>query len=386
MKEPQSLPLQLATMGAGAILAGLLGPMVVDGDTESMEVFESAGRWLTSPLGYIITLGTLAASTAMSYTRLLGIPRCVVMREVPRVKYKWSVPIGRTHRGRWVYHNFDTFHHAKVAGVTGSGKSICMKSLVGMLAMLHKPDEAEFVIIDLKGGATFAPFARLPHVRGVYWDYDSVTKVLETCKQEVEERLQRIYQARYNFETPYIGHHVFVVIDEGGELAPTNASDASEKELRKACMAFVSYMARIGREPGYHLIFGTQRPDHYTLPTSIRGQLEATFCFRVENELDAEIVLRRKQSAELLPHIPGRMIYKTPRGETEVQGVYVPDDVLEAWIRSFETVPSRGVTLSIDAPYIEVSHRGQTIRVDNTVTGDGLDTNSSTGGGPSDWG
>ena len=385
MQDQQSLPLQLAMMGAGATLAALLGPMVMDGATDSMEVFESAGRWLTSPLGYISTLGTLAASTAMSYTRLLGIPRRVVVRDVPRVKYKWSVPIGRTKRGRWVYHNFDTFHHAKVAGVTGSGKSICMKSLVGMLAMLHKPSEAEFVIIDLKGGATFAPFARLPHVRGVYWDYESVTKALEACKREVEERLQRIYQARYNFETPYIGHHVFVVIDEGGELAPTNASDAAEKELRKACMAFVSYMARIGREPGYHLIFGTQRPDHYTLPTSIRGQLEATFCFRVENELDAEIVLRRKLSAELLPHIPGRMIYKTPRGETEVQGVYVPDDVLEAWIRSFETVPSRGVTRVVDAPYIEVLHRGRTIRVDNVTDAPSKGDTSSDRGVSGDW-
>ena len=385
MKEPQSLPIQLATMSAGAILAGLLGPMAMDGSTDSVEVFESAGRWLTSPLGYISTLGTLAASTAMSYTRLLGIPRRVVVREVPRVKYKWSVPIGRTHRERWVYHNFITTPHVKVGGATGSGKTAAMRAMIAMLCMMH--DDIQVYIIDFKR-ESFSEFKHLPQVVDVYWDYEQALAALKEVKEEMLARASVNDMARYNFQEPPYKPHVFVVVDEGGELSSSKTTEKREKEIRTECMNLISSLARLGRSPGIHVIFGTQRPSSETLPVDVRGQLEGTLAFRVENELDSKVILRREKAAELLPAIKGRMIYKSPStGEIECQGVYVPDDVIERWIRSrMSQPPGRGTTLSLDAPYIEVSHRGQTIRVDNTVTGDGLDTNSSTGGGPSDWG
>lgn len=232
--------------------------------------------------------------------------------------------------------NLNSVPHSKIAGVTGSGKTAFFETILYEAAANNTPDRCVFIIIDLKGGASFAHFATLPHVLGIYADIKQAEIALALCHLEMNNRLQEIRAQRAVFRTIPNFPHVLIVIDEGGEMSPELGIDKEDKQQRARIYKHISSLARIGRECHMHVLFGTQQPNAETLPTNIRGQLEATFCFRVENDIDSEIVLRHK-GAEKLPHIPGRCIYKTPIfGEIEMQTLYVKRDVLQRFIQGYK--------------------------------------------------
>lgn len=227
--------------------------------------------------------------------------------------------------------------HTKIAGVTGSGKSEAIKAILYGLCNQLSANQLEIHIIDLKGGATFAAFELLPQVHKVYATTEEALIALCYCEEVMWERLQAIQEARKTFHKDPWYPLLVLVIDEGGELSPADAV-GDEKKLRAACMETLSTLVRVGREPGLRIIYGTQRPDRFTLPMTVRSQLENTLCFRVTEDYDSKIVLGR-DGAEKIPRIPGRMIFKSPDRIIPVQGAYVPPDVLEAWVRQVSNFP-----------------------------------------------
>ena len=263
------------------------------------------------------------------------------------VKGSWLIPIGRTYWGRIVFLNLDgQSPHIKIAGVTGAGKSVAMTSILYFLCRQQSPGKVNIQIIDLKGGATFAAFQRLPHVTEIAYDTQTALNVLTNAAGEMWQRLELIKRARVMFEPEPTFPKLVIVIDEGGELAPADAIN-EEKKLREQCMDVLSSLARVGRESGVRIIYGTQRPDKNTLPMTVRPQMENTLCFRVSEHYDSKIVLGH-EGAEQLPKYPGRMLYKTPAGEIEVQGVYVASDVLSKWLQSYPLKDENMLTPSIN--------------------------------------
>jgi len=156
--------------------------------------------------------------------------------------------------------------HGLCVGATGSGKSELLRTLVLALAATHSPEDLALVLVDYKGGATFAPFAGLPHVAGVITNLENqaglVERVHSSLAGEVKRRQQVLKDAG---NVADIGHyatlratdrpdleplpHLFVVIDEFGELI-TAKPDFID--------LFLS-IGRIGRSIGVHLLLSSQR-------------------------------------------------------------------------------------------------------------------------------
>ncbi|WDV51309.1 type VII secretion protein EccCb [Streptomyces coeruleorubidus] len=156
--------------------------------------------------------------------------------------------------------------HGLCVGATGSGKSELLRTLVLALAATHSPEDLALVLVDYKGGATFAPFAELPHVAGVITNLENqaglVERVHSSLAGEVKRRQQALKDAGNIAD---IGHytalrattrtdleplpHLFVVIDEFGELI-TAKPDFID--------LFLS-IGRIGRSIGVHLLLSSQR-------------------------------------------------------------------------------------------------------------------------------
>ncbi|MGB8945899.1 MAG: type VII secretion protein EccCa [Streptomyces sp.] len=155
--------------------------------------------------------------------------------------------------------------HGLCVGATGSGKSELLRTLVLALAATHSPDDLALVLVDYKGGATFAPFTELPHVAGVITNLENqaglVERVHTSLAGEVKRRQQVLKDAG---NVADIGHyaalrekqpeleplpHLFVVIDEFGELL-TAKPDFID--------LFLS-IGRIGRSIGVHLLLSSQR-------------------------------------------------------------------------------------------------------------------------------
>ncbi|WP_063730129.1 type VII secretion protein EccCa [Streptomyces sp. RTd22] len=156
--------------------------------------------------------------------------------------------------------------HGLCVGATGSGKSELLRTLVLALVATHPPEDLAMVLVDYKGGATFAPFANLPHVAGVITNLENqaglVERVHASLAGEVKRRQQVLKDAG---NVADIGHyaalrtekrpdldplpHLFVVIDEFGELL-TAKPDFID--------LFLS-IGRIGRSIGVHLLLSSQR-------------------------------------------------------------------------------------------------------------------------------
>ncbi|MBC2906995.1 type VII secretion protein EccCb [Streptomyces cupreus] len=156
--------------------------------------------------------------------------------------------------------------HGLCVGATGSGKSELLRTLVLALAATHSPEDLALVLVDYKGGATFAPFAELPHVAGMITNLENqaglVERVHSSLAGEVKRRQQVLKDAG---NVADIGHyallraterpdleplpHLFVVIDEFGELI-TAKPDFID--------LFLS-IGRIGRSIGVHLLLSSQR-------------------------------------------------------------------------------------------------------------------------------
>ncbi|MGW7527619.1 type VII secretion protein EccCa [Streptomyces sp. NPDC054783] len=156
--------------------------------------------------------------------------------------------------------------HGLCVGATGSGKSELLRTLVLALVTTHAPDDLAMVLVDYKGGATFAPFADLPHVAGVITNLENqaglVERVHTSLAGEIKRRQQVLKDAG---NVADIGHyrtlragtrpdleplpHLFVVIDEFGELL-TAKPDFID--------LFLS-IGRIGRSIGVHLLLSSQR-------------------------------------------------------------------------------------------------------------------------------
>ncbi|MEV8015302.1 type VII secretion protein EccCa [Streptomyces sp. NPDC086554] len=157
--------------------------------------------------------------------------------------------------------------HGLCVGATGSGKSELLRTLVLALVATHSPEDLALVLVDYKGGATFAPFTELPHVAGVITNLENqaglVERVHTSLAGEVKRRQQVLkdagnvadigHYAALRAKQPELGlealPHLFVVIDEFGELL-TAKPDFID--------LFLS-IGRIGRSIGVHLLLSSQR-------------------------------------------------------------------------------------------------------------------------------
>ena len=151
--------------------------------------------------------------------------------------------------------------HALVAGTTGAGKSELLQTLVVSLALVNRPDEMVFVLVDYKGGSAFRDCERLPHTVGLVTDLDThlTERALVSLGAELRRRKTVLSGAGCKDVEDYVlgGHHrrtpmprLVLVIDEFATLV---------EELPEFVRGLVS-IAQLGRSLGVHLVLATQRP------------------------------------------------------------------------------------------------------------------------------
>ncbi len=188
--------------------------------------------------------------------------------------------------------------HALLAGTTGSGKSEFLRSLVIALAVRYPPNHVAFVLVDFKGGATFDPCRRLPHVAGSMTDLDlsDAERALEALRAEVRSRERRLRDSGVAaLEPGELGvPRLLVVVDEFGALA-----DQAPETL-----AGLMDLARRGRSLGIHLLLATQRPAG-VVSDRIRANTSIRIALRVHTGADSHDVIGSDDAARIDRHRPG---------------------------------------------------------------------------------
>lgn len=192
--------------------------------------------------------------------------------------------------------------HALVAGTTGSGKSELLTSWLVQLAASHPPSRLSLVLVDYKGGATFAPLARLPHTAGVLTDLDpaATARALTSLTAEVHRR-ERLLAELGAKDVAGVAPEkaparLVVVVDEFATLAAEHP-DVLDTLVRVAAQ---------GRSLGIHLVLATQRPAG-NVSAAIRANTTVRVCLRVLDVADSRDVLGHDGAAHL-EACPGRVL------------------------------------------------------------------------------
>lgn len=225
--------------------------------------------------------------------------------------------------------------HGLIAGATGSGKSVCINSILVSLLYKAAPHELKLMLIDPKM-VELAPFNHIPHlVSPVITDVKAATAALKWAVEEMERRYQLFAHAgarditRYNALADKNNEHslklpyMLIVIDELADLMMMSPADVEEAICR---------IAQKARACGIHLIVATQRPSVDVITGLIKSNIPTRIAFAVSSQIDSRTILDGQGAERLLGR--GDMLYlgNGMSAPVRLQGTFVTDDEIESII------------------------------------------------------
>lgn len=222
--------------------------------------------------------------------------------------------------------NLQKMPHLLVAGTTGSGKSVCLNSIIVSILYKASPDEVKFIMIDPKQ-VELSMYEGLPHmvVPKVITDPTKAVNALQWAVDEMERRFRLISEERvrnigeYNKLDKVVQNKVkkmpylVIIFDEFADFMAVAKNEIEDKIRR---------IAQKARAAGIHLILATQRPSTDVVTGTLKGNLPARIAFKVASRVDSEVILGSTGAEKLLGY--GDMLYKPSDAEpSRLQGCFI---------------------------------------------------------------
>lgn len=254
----------------------------------------------------------------------------------------WNAPgieipiiLGMDVSGRPLVTDLSRAAHFLIAGATGTGKSVCIHSLIMSLLFRFTPDELKLIMVDPKM-VEFSLYASLPHlITPVVTDSQKVPAVLQWCVNEMERRYRIFSKANsrklsdFNKQDKTVSHVLdddgseiparmpvlVIIIDELADIMMTGAKTSVEN--------FIARIAQKGRAAGIHMVIATQTSRKQIITDVIKANIPARIAFQVSSIVDSGVILDRKGAEKLLGR--GDMLFLPPGSSNleRIQGAYV---------------------------------------------------------------
>ena len=300
--------------------------------------------------------GGKAVPEALSFLDLYGgcTPELLDVRgrwKANRSEESLRVPIGQKAGGRLCFLDIhEKYHgpHGLAAGMTGSGKSELLQTLILSLAVNFSPEEVTFLLIDFKGGGMADLFADLPHMAGRITNLsgNGTARALLSVKSENLRRQRLLAAHGVNNINQYIRMykngradqplaHLVIIVDEFAEL----------KKEEPGFMTELISVAQVGRSLGVHLILATQKPSG-TVDERIWSNTRFRLCLRVQDCQDSRDMLHKKDAA---------YITRTGRGYLQVGN----DEVYEEFQTGYSGAPYEEEKKTAGTGVIPISLTGE---------------------------
>ncbi len=257
--------------------------------------------------------------------------------------HKMGLPlfIGKDASGAALVTDLTKAPHMLIAGTTGSGKSVCMNSIIVSLLMTKPPDEVKLILVDPKM-VEMSQFKEVPHLMcPIVTDMERAEKILEWAVTKMDERYEFLAEAgvrnisAYNAlsaediyqrfqpsndeerrQIPTHLPYIVIMIDELADLMMTSAKEVEHH---------LSRLAQKSRAVGIHIVVATQRPEAKVVTGLIKSNLPCRICFRVASRMDSRIVLDQNGGEVLMGQ--GDMLYLPPGSHKllRAQGTFLED-------------------------------------------------------------
>ena len=250
-------------------------------------------------------------------------------------KFKIPMLLGKAVNGEDVVADLTKMPHCIIAGATGSGKSVCINSIIMSILYMFRPDEVRLLMVDPKK-VELTPYTRLPHlIAPVITEPHGAQEALNWMVREMEKRYEVLklvgvrnidsfntrkpdveYEKSLNVPIPEKLPYIVGIIDELADLMMAATSDIETPIARIAQMA---------RAVGIHLILATQRPSREVITGLIKANFPTRISFKVSSRINSQIILDEVGAETLLGN--GDMLFLPPGTSQLVraQGAYVSD-------------------------------------------------------------
>ena len=253
-------------------------------------------------------------------------------------KDKFHIPIllGKAVNGDYVMSDLAKMPHCIIAGATGSGKSVCINTIIMSILLNAKPDEIKLIMVDPKK-VELTPYSKLPHMLApVITEPGGAAAALSWLVKEMERRYELLKLigvrniASFNtrkvdvekeeslkVEVPKALPYIVAIIDELADLMMVASGDIETPIARIAQMA---------RAVGIHLILATQRPSREVITGIIKANFPTRISFKVASRVNSQIVLDETGAETLLGN--GDMLFLPPGSShlIRAQGAFISDD------------------------------------------------------------
>ncbi len=348
--ESLGAPVRVREINHGPVVTQFgIEPLVIEngGKTRRVKVSRITSR--SADLALALEAKTVRIQTPIPGKRLIGIEvpnpesSLVSMRDVieteafARMDSSLRLCLGQDVSGYPAVADLARMPHLLIAGATGSGKSVCLNSIIAALLLQNTPDRLRLLMVDPKR-VELTGYNGIPHLLAdVVVDMDRVTKVLNWIMAEMDGRYRHFSETRATDVTDYnervapkLGQkplpYIVVIIDELADLMMV----APHEVERSVCR-----IAQMARATGIHMIVATQRPSVDVVTGLIKANFPARIAFNVASAVDSRVILDMAGAEHLLSR--GDMLFLAPDAPTpmRLQGTYVSDrelrDLVHYW-------------------------------------------------------
>jgi DNA segregation ATPase FtsK/SpoIIIE, S-DNA-T family len=276
---------------------------------------------------------------------------------------KLNIPIllGKAVNGDYVMSDLAKMPHCIIAGATGSGKSVCINTIVMSIVLNAKPDQVKMIMVDPKK-VELTCYSKLPHMLApVITEPGGAAAALNWLVKEMEKRYEILkllgvrnidsfnkrtinpeFEATLDKEIPAAMPFIVGIIDELADLMMVASQDIETPIARIAQMA---------RAVGIHLILATQRPSREVITGLIKANFPTRISFKVASRVNSQIVLDETGAESLLGN--GDMLFLPPGSShlVRAQGAFIRDEDIQAVVQYIcQQAPTNYVIHSFDHP------------------------------------
>jgi S-DNA-T family DNA segregation ATPase FtsK/SpoIIIE len=322
---------------------------------------------------------TVGIEVPNEHRQTVRLKELIVATAAKTAKCRLPIFLGKDVEGRPLAYDLAGMPHLLIAGRTGTGKSVCLNSIILSLLYTRTPDECRMILIDPKK-VELSEYGKIPHLmHPVVTDDKKAEAILAWAVDKMEERYEWLRKARvrniasYNElgwdeivrrvdpqnederkAIPRTMPFIVIIIDEVGDLI---------MKMKKEIEGNIILLAQKSRAAGIHLILATQKPTVDVITGLIKSNLPARICFQVASRSDSAVVLDEKGADKLLGM--GDMLFLQPGTSSIVraQGAYVSDSEIEKTVADLEC----------DAPNFEAELLN--LKTKDAATGDALSGN-----------
>ncbi|HEY92274.1 MAG TPA: DNA translocase FtsK [Dehalococcoidia bacterium] len=268
-------------------------------------------------------VGIEVPNTILSLVSLRGVIETSVFQKI-EARSKLALALGKGAGGEAIAADLSRMPHLLIAGATGSGKTVCLNSIICCLLLHNTPNEVKFIMIDPKR-VELTPFNSIPHLANpVIVDTNKALSTLRWLNQEMDKRYQQLAAAGarniegYNRNKqgderlPYLT----LIIDELADLMMAGFDEVEHILCR---------LAQLARATGIHLVVATQRPSVDVVTGLIKANFPTRVSFAVTSQVDSRTILDMGGAEKLLGR--GDMLYMPTEAAKpkRLQGCYVSD-------------------------------------------------------------